>query len=98
MLERLILAAPPVLFQEREESAACNLTVVQLLLEQQLGLVAASHCQKAGECPDINTRQDIYKCKSAHGVGDERHYGLNKTKLGATMGYADFLFTMVCCI
>jgi hypothetical protein len=91
--ERILLASPPLIFQQRRDDRACNISAMQLFLEQQLNLVRASHCRVDGECPDTESRNDIYTCDSDTPVTGT-HFGLNTTTLRGQTGFADFLFTM----
>jgi len=91
--ERFLLASPPLIFQERTEDRACNLSAMQIFLEQQLALVTASHCRVNGECPGTKSRSDIYKCESDT-LSTQKHFGLNTTTFKEVKGFADFLFTM----
>lgn len=91
--ERIVLAAPPLLFQQRGQGTACNLTATQIYLGQQFDLVQASHCKVEGECPNTKSRDDVYKCLDQNAV-TAQHYGLNTTTLQKEIGVADFLFTM----
>ena len=57
--ERIVLAAPPLLFQQRGQALPCNLTVTQIYLGQQFDLVKASHCKLEGECPSTDSKEDV---------------------------------------
>jgi hypothetical protein len=93
--ERILLASPPLIFQQRSDDRACNISSMQIFLEQQLNLVRASHCRVDGECPDTESRNDIYTCDSDTPVSvTGTHFGLNTTTLRGQTGFADFLFTM----
>lgn len=91
--EQLLLAAPPLLFQQRGDARLCNLTNMQIFLQQQFDLVAASHCRIASDCPKTQSRADMFKCKT-QGAGMPKHYGLNTTTLHGASGWGDFLYTM----
>jgi len=91
--EQLLLAAPPLLFQQRGEAHLCNLTAMQTFLNQQFDLVGASHCRIASDCPNTQSQGDIYKCKTQT-ADKSKHFGLNTTMLQGAIGYADFLYTM----
>ena len=91
--EQLLLAAPPLLFQQRGVARPCNLTAMQSFLKRQYELLRVSHCIIASDCPNTKSQADIFKCKTQ--MADvSRHFGLNATSLQGAIGYADFLYTM----
>ena len=91
--EQLLLAAPPLLFQQRGDAELCNLTAMQIFLQQQFDLVRASHCRIASDCPKTTSQADIYTCKT-QSAGTSKHFGLNTKTLQGESGFADFLYTM----
>jgi len=91
--EQLLLAAPPLLFQQRGEAHLCNRTAMQTFLQRQFDLLRESHCIIASDCPNTKSPADIYKCKTQT-ADVSRHFGLNATALQGAIGYADFLYTM----
>eukprot|EP00291_Cryptomonas_curvata_P010033 CAMPEP_0172189258 /NCGR_PEP_ID=MMETSP1050-20130122/22417_1 /TAXON_ID=233186 /ORGANISM="Cryptomonas curvata, Strain CCAP979/52" /LENGTH=898 /DNA_ID=CAMNT_0012863919 /DNA_START=802 /DNA_END=3497 /DNA_ORIENTATION=- len=89
--ERIVLAAPPILFQTRVVEAPCTSPVIAPFLEAQARLINATQCSAEGQCPSMGR---AYVCKLSAAVGsDSSYFGLNQTDLEGMRGFADFLYT-----
>ncbi len=89
--ERIVLAAPPILFQTRLGEVPCTSPVIAPFLEAQARLINATQCSTEGQCPTMGR---AYICKSQTAVKSESSYfGLNQTNLEGMLGFADFLYT-----
>jgi hypothetical protein len=90
--ERIVLAAPPILFQTRNAEASCKSKVIAPFIRVQEELINLTQCSIDGECPGTIS---AYMCKQPKPVGsDITYYGLNQTELEGTLGFAEFLYTI----
>jgi hypothetical protein len=90
--ERVVLAAPPILFQTRNDEGSCESKVIEPFIRVQEELINLTQCSIEGECPDTIS---AYNCKQQDPVGSNiTYYGLNQTELEGTRGFAEFLYTI----
>lgn len=86
------LVAPPLLFQTRFKTSACNKAVADPFLESQFGLINSSHCATEGMCPGVTGQKNVMQCVGTE-ASLESFFGLNASSLTGEKGFADFLFT-----
>jgi hypothetical protein len=90
--DRIVLAAPPILFQTRLAEESCRSEVIAPFIRVQEQLINLTQCSVEGQCPDAIS---AYMCKQQQQVGsDVSYYGLNQTELEGTRGFAEFLYTI----
>mmetsp|Transcript_58464 Transcript_58464/g.137275 ORF Transcript_58464/g.137275 Transcript_58464/m.137275 type:complete len:1840 (+) Transcript_58464:176-5695(+) len=87
---KLILMAPPVVFQTRKTAALCNNQLTAPIVAAQLVLTEAAHCS-ASICPNLNT-QSLITCQGGPDTG--KYFGRSLNTLGGSHGHADFLYTI----
>ena len=90
--EKLGLVAPPLLFQTRLKTSACNKVVTDPFLASQFVLVNSSHCTTTGMCAGVTGPNDMFKCVGSES-SSETFFGLSTSVLNGEEGFADFLFT-----
>jgi cytochrome b561 len=90
--DRIVLSAPPILFQTRDKEGACGTPAIAPFLEAQAKLINATHCPVAGQCAGADLPDGVYRCLLDDPVR-QPYYGLNQTRLEGLEGFADFLYT-----
>jgi hypothetical protein len=93
--DRIVLAAPPILFQTRVVEGPCSSKVIAPFLEAQAQLINMSHCSVGGQCPSMSSVDSAYMCKLPGAISrDSTYFGLNQTELEGSRGFAEFLYTI----
>lgn len=86
------LLAPPVVFQTRAPAGLCESRVGAPFFAAQSALINAAHCN-AARCP-LPAPAAAMACRDPRAAPDASFFGLERSQLGGSSGFSDFLYVI----
>lgn len=92
--QKVLLIAPPLLFQTRSSSKGCTSPVADPILGSQHGLIQDAHCRPGQFCSNLPPSELLVHCPTVEGEEEEMYFGLHRSTFDGQSGFTDFLFAI----